>query len=190
VINPERLAERLETGTLPVLPGPGGHRPAAVLVPLLLEAGAWHCLFTERPHDLPIHPGQVSFPGGRAEPGDADLVATALREATEEIELPASRVTVLGALPPRLTITDYWLTPIVGVVAPDTPLVPSPREVAEIFTVPWDWLADPANRTTEYRDHPRHGPAAPVLFYRWPGHTIWGLTARIVSELAELTTGR
>jgi 8-oxo-dGTP pyrophosphatase MutT (NUDIX family) len=190
VIDPEHLAARLNPERPPVLPGPGGHRPAAVLVPLVLENGAWHGLFTERPHDLPIHPGQVSFPGGRAEPGDPDLAATALREAEEEIGLAASRVTLLGALPPRLTITDYWLTPIVGIVAPGTPLVPSPREVAEIFTVPWDWLADPANVTTEYRDHPRLGPATPVLFYRWPGHTIWGLTARIVSELAALARER
>src|SRR5260221_1603387 len=101
------------------LPGRGGRAiPAAVLVPLVNRDDGLMLLLTQRSADLPDHPGQISFPGGRVEPGDASHADAALRKATEEVGLPAERVAVLGELAPYETVTGYRVTPIVGWVEP------------------------------------------------------------------------
>ena len=126
------------------LPGREGEpRSAAVLVPIVNRPDGLAVLFTERSVDLPDHPGQISFPGGRIEPGDADAVAAALREAEEEIGLPRDRVTLLGRLADYETVTGYRVTPIVGWVEPPFPLKPDPVEVADVFEVPLSFLLDP-----------------------------------------------
>jgi 8-oxo-dGTP pyrophosphatase MutT (NUDIX family) len=108
-------------------------------------------LLTQRSADLPDHPGQISFPGGRVEPHDASPAAAALREAAEEVGLPATRVSVLGRLEDYETVTGYRVTPIVGWVEPPFSLTLDPVEVAEAFEVPLAFLLDPANQQRHFR---------------------------------------
>jgi 8-oxo-dGTP pyrophosphatase MutT (NUDIX family) len=125
--------------------------PAAVLVPLVNRPEGLQVLLTERSANLPDHPGQISFPGGRVEPEDADDVAAALREAQEETGLDPSRVTVLGQLPVYETVTGFRVTPVVGWVEPPITLAPDPVEVASVFEVPLAFLLDPANQQRKFR---------------------------------------
>jgi 8-oxo-dGTP pyrophosphatase MutT (NUDIX family) len=124
---------------------------AAVLVPIVNRPGGLQVLLTQRSADLPDHPGQISFPGGRVEPGDASPAAAALREATEEVGLPATQVSVLGRLAEYETVTGYRVTPIVGWVEPPFSLTLDPVEVAAAFEVPLAFLLDPANQQRHFR---------------------------------------
>jgi 8-oxo-dGTP pyrophosphatase MutT (NUDIX family) len=134
------------------LPGrEGDPRPAAVLVPLVHRDPELTVLFTERSQDLPDHPGQISFPGGRIEPGDADAAVAALREAEEEVALARERVTLLGRLTEYETVTGYRVTPVVGWIEPPFELKPDPVEVADVFEVPLSFLLDPANQKRHFR---------------------------------------
>jgi 8-oxo-dGTP pyrophosphatase MutT (NUDIX family) len=147
-------------------------------------------LLTQRTDHLNDHPSQISFPGGRAEPSDADVVATALREAHEEIGLEAAQVEVLGVLPTYTTGTGFVVTPVVGLVRPAFELKPDPFEVAEVFEAPLAWLMDPAH-------HQRHavdvgGVRREFLSIPWPGtdaagrprrYFIWGATAAMLRNL-------
>lgn len=129
----------------------GRARPAAVLVPLVNREEGLTVLLTQRSANLPDHPGQISFPGGRIEPEDADADAAALREANEEIGLPGPRVTLLGRLADYETVTGYRVTPVVGWVEPPFPVMPDPVEVADVFEVPLTFLLDPANQRRHFR---------------------------------------
>jgi len=111
-------------------------RPAAVLIPLYREDGEWRVLFTERTHTVEDHKGQVAFPGGRVDDGDASRVDTALRETEEEIGLKRADVAVLGQLDELLTVTQYRVTPVVGVFPWPYPFVLSAHELSEVFGVP------------------------------------------------------
>ena len=134
------------------LPGREGHAtPAAVLVPLVNRPRGLTLLLTQRSADLPDHPGQISFPGGRVEPSDPSLAHAALREATEEVGLPAERVAVLGELAPYDTVSGYRVTPVVGWVEPPFAVVADPVEVADVFEVPLAFLLDPANQQRHFR---------------------------------------
>ena len=134
------------------LPGrEGDPKPAAVLVPLVHRDDGLTVLFTERSLDLPDHPGQISFPGGRIEPGDADAPVAALREAEEEVGLARERVTLLGRLAEYETVTGYRVTPVVGWLEPPFELKPDPIEVADVFEVPLAFLLDPANQKRHFR---------------------------------------
>ena len=120
-------------------------RPASVLIPIVVHADAACVLLTERTAHLHDHAGQISFPGGRVEKGDADAIATALREAHEEIGLPPADVDVIGTLPEYLTATAYRVTPVIGLVErPFTPVLDA-FEVSEVFEVPLAFLMDPIN---------------------------------------------
>ncbi len=162
-------------------------RPAAVLIPLLRKAGAWHLLFIRRtraPHDR--HGGQVAFPGGRCDPGDPDAKAAALREAEEEIGLHPQDVRLLGLLRPMLTITNYRVTPVVGAMPWPYPLRPQPEEVSRIFTIPLTWLADPANRRVELRQpNPLTRPVPVIYFHPYDDEILWGASARMTLLLLE-----
>ncbi|HRF48521.1 MAG TPA: CoA pyrophosphatase [Anaerolineales bacterium] len=170
------------------LPAPAEdeHRPAAVLIPLYEEHDEWHLLLTQRTDTVSTHKGQVAFPGGRADPEDADAVATALREAHEEIGLPPNRVEVLGRLDDLITVTRYRVTPIVARIPWPVRLTPSPYELSAVFGVPVRWLADPANRVVEHREPPVPGPRLEVIHWPYAGFDIWGASARMILNLLEI----
>jgi 8-oxo-dGTP pyrophosphatase MutT (NUDIX family) len=153
---------------------------AAVLVPLFIDHGVAHAVFTERRHDLPRHAGEISFPGGRRERADADLIATALRETHEEIGLPASEVTIIGSLEPApLIATGFGVYPFVGIVPAGFNWTPSDREVAAVIELSLPAVAAGYGR----RQIERRGSTIRTDTYVVDGHTIWGATARIVTDL-------
>ena len=153
---------------------------AAVLVPLYLDRGRLHAVFTKRHDDLRRHPGEISFPGGRYDEGEPDLRATALREANEEIGLPEDAVDVVGALQPTSTIaTGYAVYPFVGLIAAGRTWTPSAGEVAEVLELPLDaLLAGYARRRLIRRGMPIRTDT-----YMVGDHLIWGATARILADL-------
>ena len=157
-------------------------KPAAVLVPIVSRPDQLTVLFTQRTTHLKAHAGQVSFPGGRAEPGDASPEFTALREAQEEIGVDPSRVEVLARLPDYHTRTGYIVAPIIGLLTPPLELVPDPREVADVFEVPLAFLLDPANHHRQTRVLQGRS----VGYYEMPyqGRHIWGATAGMIVNLS------
>jgi 8-oxo-dGTP pyrophosphatase MutT (NUDIX family) len=155
--------------------------PASVLVPIVTHGAGLTVLFTQRTAHLRAHSGQVSFPGGRAEPGDASPEFTALRETQEEIGLAPERIEVLARMPEYLTRTGYRVTPVVGLVPPPLELVPDPREVEEVFEVPLAFLLDPANHQRETRDLAGRNVGFWVMQY--DRHRIWGATAGMLVNL-------
>jgi 8-oxo-dGTP pyrophosphatase MutT (NUDIX family) len=158
---------------------------AAVLVPLLVVDGALHLLFTRRSTSLTHHQGQVAFPGGTRDPDDADLLATALREAHEEIGLAPNDVQILGPLDDLETMSSrFVITPFVGLVPHPYPWRPSPREVDAVFTVAVDRLREPGIEQRETWDF--GGQEYPVDLYKVDGHVIWGATHRMTRGLLEL----
>ncbi|MDN7604386.1 CoA pyrophosphatase [Burkholderia gladioli] len=165
----------------------GDPRIAAVLVPLVARTDGLTVLLTQRADHLTDHPGQISFPGGRHEPGDADSTATALREAREEIALDREHVEVLGALPDYLTGTGYRVTPVVGIVHPPFTVQADTLEVAEIFEVPLAFLMAPERhevRLFKWEGGERRFFAMPYPNGRDDGHYfIWGATAGMLRNL-------
>jgi 8-oxo-dGTP pyrophosphatase MutT (NUDIX family) len=158
--------------------------PAAVLVPLVNRQAGVHVLLTQRTAHLNDHAGQISFPGGRVDAGDADRIDTALREAEEETGLPRAKVDVLGFLPDYDIMTGFRVTPVVGWVEPPFPIAPDPFEVADIFEVPLEFLLDPANHRRHSRtvdDCTRHYYSMP-----WENRNIWGATAGMLHTLYRL----
>lgn len=161
-------------------------RPAAVLVPLYRDEDRWHVLFTRRTDTVADHRGQVAFPGGRLDDERETPEAAALREAQEEIGLDPADVEILGRLEPLFTVTQYLVTPVVGVIPWPYAFRPSRAEVARIFGVPLDWLRDPANLEMRRRATP-FGKSVPVYYFRpYEGEIIWGVTARILLNLLEV----
>ncbi len=165
----------------------GDPRPAAVLIPLLRKEDAWEILFTRRTETLPEHSGQVAFPGGRSDPDDATPEATALREAREEIGLNPADVQILGRLKYYLTVTNYRVTPIVGIIPWPISLHLEEEEVSRVFTIPLDWLADPSNREEKLRSLPAPVPPVKVIYYHlYDNEILWGATARITVTLINI----
>jgi peroxisomal coenzyme A diphosphatase NUDT7 len=163
-----------------------GFRESAVLVPIVVEAGApARVLFTVRRADLPTHAGQVSFPGGKRDADDADAAACAIREASEELGIEPAAVDVLGLLDDVPTPTGFVITPVVARVRGPVELHPSQHEVAEAFAVPLDELRDPARHTTG-GERSFLGVHYVMHEYRWESHRIWGATARMVHDLIGL----
>jgi len=172
------IRERLEAQPAKLLNLPGlSLRESAVLAPLFMRDGVACALFTRRPMTLRTHAGQISFPGGARDPSDATPLHTALRETHEELGIPPDRVEVLGMLDEIPTITEYRITPFVGVIPPDFKYVPS-SEVEEVIEVPLVHLLDPATHRTEQWQV--GGQEHDVYFYDYGHHHIWGATARIL----------
>ena len=155
--------------------------PAAVLVPLVNQLGGITVLLTQRTGHLHDHAGQVSFPGGRVDEADVDRVATALREAAEEIGLAPSAVEIIGSLPEWDIPTGFRVTPVVGWIEPPLHLTLDSFEVAEVFEVPLAFFLDPAN-------HERHcdeisGRKRNYYAMPYQGRNIWGATAGMLHTL-------
>jgi 8-oxo-dGTP pyrophosphatase MutT (NUDIX family) len=159
----------------------GAVTAAAVLVPIIGRPDGLTVLFTRRTAQLKAHSGQISFPGGRAEPGDPSAEHTALREAEEEIGLPPARVEVLGQLAEYHTRTGFRVTPVIGLIQPPLEVLPDAREVDEVFEVPLAFLLDPANHRRERREI--GGRMASYYVIEHQGRLIWGATAGMLLNL-------
>ena len=159
---------------------------AAVLIPFLRSEGSWQILFTRRTEHLETHKGQVAFPGGAADAGDASPEETALRETYEEIGIQARAVRLLGRMRATPTVTRFLVTPVVGVIDWPVPLILQEREVSRVFRVPLAWLADERNHEERLHER-RNGTVENVVFFQpYDGETIWGVTGGILHELLGL----
>ena len=163
-------------------------RQASVLIPLLQKDNAWHILFIRRAeHSEDIHSGQVAFPGGGAHPEDPDPEITALREAFEEIGLEPGDVQIVGWLNEFITISSYRVTPIVGIIPWPYSFHLDENEVSRAFTIPLDWLADPANHSTQNRVlPPPYHPISVIYFKPYDGEILWGASARFTLGLIDI----
>jgi 8-oxo-dGTP pyrophosphatase MutT (NUDIX family) len=155
--------------------------PAAVLVPIVLRDDP-ALLLTKRTSHLKSHAGQVSFPGGRIDPGDANAEAAALREAHEEIALDPARVEVIGRMDDYVTGTGYIITPVIGLLPSALTYVASPHEVEAVFEFPFSVLLDP-EAPRRQKQHVR-GVWREYWVWPHPEHFIWGATAAIMFHLA------
>lgn len=181
-------AESLEQALEPILLDPAeaaglevhGRTRAAVLVPLYVDDGALHAVFTRRRADMRRHAGEISFPGGRRDDDDPSLLHTALRESHEEIGLPSDAVRVVGALQPTPTIaTNYAVYPFVGIIEPGHEWVPSHAEVAEVLELGLRDLREGRDRRRLIR---RGIPFRTDVFVVGE-QLVWGATARILADL-------
>ncbi len=169
---------------LPIQPVPlaSHQRNAAVLLPIICKPEPT-LLFTQRAANLRSHAGQIAFPGGAADPDDFSLIATALREAEEEVSLPQNKVQILGQLAPLDSIGGYCVTPVIGLVSAPISFQTNPAEVASIFEVP---LVDTLSLSHyRYLDIKRRNRQRRVYFFWHQEHMIWGLTAAIIYRLAQ-----
>lgn len=169
-----------------MLQGPA--REAAVLIPFFRIDDAWHILYIRRAlFEGDRHSGQVAFAGGKRDACDVSLEATALREAEEEVGLLPGDVTLLGNLNHHHTISEFQVTPYVGIFSWPYALVLDETEVARAFTMPLNWLADESNYRIEHRQHPDSKRPWPIIYYEhYDGELLWGATARMTLSLIEV----
>ena len=158
--------------------------PSAVLIPIFHKNGEPHLLLTLRTETVASHKGQISFPGGTREKGDRDLLATALRETFEEVGIRPDDVEVLGELDDLLAVTNFVVTPFVGVFPYPYDFRVSYDEIAELIEIPLSFFIDPRNRRAEERLY--RGRNATVYFYDYGKYTVWGVTARILKGFVDL----
>jgi len=163
--------------------GAGPRAPAAVLVGLVPHAEGVHVLLTRRTEHLRLHAGQVSFPGGRIEASDVDVIAAALRETAEETGIAPDRLQPLGYLDCFETISGFCVTPVVARLAPGYALEPDPNEVAEVFEVPLAFLLDATRLQLRHIDW--RGRQREVYEYDYEGRRIWGATAAMLVNLKQ-----
>ncbi len=177
----DKLADRTLQGIAPS----SDHRRAGVLVPLFVKENELWLLFTKRSDKLLTHRGQVSFPGGAHEPGDRDLKDTAIRETEEELGLERKQIVLLGRLSPIVTSTNFYVEPYVGAIPHPAELKPSSDEIEALWEIPISALMTP----TAVEERVFEGRDRPVLFYHYGQKTVWGATARILSELLDVLAG-
>ena len=173
-LNPEIKTEIAESGRL---------RAAAVLCGLVERRDGLHVVLTQRPDTMREHAGQIAFPGGKIDEGDDGPIAAALREAEEEIGLIAAQADILGRIDPYVTGTGFQVEPVVAMIDGGFQARPDPREVADVFETPLDFLMDPANlkrHSGEWGGRRRFYYAIP-----WEGRYIWGATAGMLKSLAD-----
>ncbi|PLX41174.1 MAG: CoA pyrophosphatase [Deltaproteobacteria bacterium] len=178
----EEIRKKLKAFPRHVEP-PGAHDPAAVALTLLNSENGIEVLFTKRTDDVEHHKGEISFPGGRMDPGDASLTDAALRETWEEVGIEPHELEVLGYMDDRISISGYLVTPVVVYLERENyPLKPQPREVDEIIRVPLSHLVNPDN----YRLDTSTYPGMAIHRFTWEQHEIWGLTGAIMNQFLEL----
>jgi len=178
-----RLRERLARRAPMEIDAPQ-YRRAAVLIPLLRNgAGGWSILFTRRSEQLAAHSGQVAFPGGGVEAGEA-LHAAAVREAREEVGIPSERVELIGRLDDVVTNSGFLVAPFAGVIHERSDYVMQEGEVVEVFEVPIEALLDPGKPEVRYVSW--RNRRYPTYSYRYEAHEIWGLTAQMLKALLDL----
>lgn len=171
---------------IPAAEVPAGFRPASVLIPLYPHAGEVRVLLTRRTHALPTHAGEISFPGGRREPGEGARSA-ALREAREEVGLDPGLVSVLGEMDEVWSVGGYLVRPFVGWLD-ERPLIrPDAGEIAAVLEPSLRELMDPVVHRVERME--ARGRAYPVHFFDWEGQVIWGLTGGLLYRLILLLRG-
>lgn len=161
---------------------------AAVLLPIL-DRGQAHIVFAKRTERVGHHKGQIAFPGGTVDPGDASPAAAALRECEEEIALPPAAVEILGALDDTETFaTQFVITPFVGLIRQPVAFQPDGREIEQVIEVPVAALLEAG--TFRVEEWERDGVRRPVYFFDYRGETIWGATARILKQYLDLVAPR
>jgi 8-oxo-dGTP pyrophosphatase MutT (NUDIX family) len=174
-------------------------RPAAVLIPLFIgnttegAENVWQVLLTRRTNSVAEHQGQVAFPGGRADPSDTTPEMTALREAKEEIGLDPNQVRILGRMQSMHTISNYMVTPIVGVIPWPFSIHLEETEVSRVFSIPLNWLADPNNHEIRNRTIPEafikllNKKNFPVIYFQpYNDELLWGVSAEITLRLIDI----
>ena len=174
----------------PILLEETGGKRAAVLVPVYMHDDKLHIVFTKRTDRVESHKGEISFPGGRRDDEDRDLIETALREAQEEVGLRPEHVTIIGQLDDMVTISDYHVSAYVGEIDPSTlPYIwlPQEAEVAEVLEVPLPHLLDEAN-ITEVVARQRDGEIVSREGFVFHEHVIWGATGRMLRNFLTVTT--
>lgn len=180
----KKIKEILASRTKNPLPDSQGKR-AAVLIPLFKKDGEYHILFTKRTEKVEHHKGQISFPGGRQDKNDPHLLATALREAEEEMGIAPQDVEILGELDDFCTAsTDFCISPFVALIPYPYPFQVNPHEIAEVIEAPLSALRLESQMHQEI--FLREGELVPVYFYEYQNYTIWGATARILKEFLDL----
>jgi 8-oxo-dGTP pyrophosphatase MutT (NUDIX family) len=176
--------------------GLSGHHPlknpqiqkrASVLIPLLEADGELFVMLTQRSDQLRSHAGQVSFPGGKQDPQDANSLETALRETNEEIGLPQEKIEIIGKLDQILSLHYYLVTPFVGLIPNDFVPVPNEDEIEAVFKVPLSFFMNSEQHWTEEFKT----PIATILahHFEFKGFDIWGLTAKLILRLLEIGLG-
>jgi len=158
-------------------------KPAGVLIPVIERAASLSVLLTQRSAELKHHAGQISFPGGRMEEADADILATALRETHEEVGIAPRQVSVIGYLPPMPTVTGYAVTAVVGLVSVAEELVIDTSEVEYAFEVPLSFLLD--RRNQQPVEHEFHGRRISMIEFVYDDQHIWGATAHMLMQLGK-----
>jgi 8-oxo-dGTP pyrophosphatase MutT (NUDIX family) len=159
----------------------GDLKAAGVLVPIINRSAGLTVLLTQRSSELRLHAGQVSFPGGRMEGSDKDIVATALRETHEEVGIHPDNVEVAGFLDPAPTVTGYAVTPVIGLIAEPVSIVIDPGEVEAAFEVPLGFLLDQDNQQDSVRVF--EGVEIEIVEFNYADRRIWGATASMLIQL-------
>ncbi len=168
----------------PILISPDGHKEAAVLIPVFVHDKKWRVLLTRRSAKVEHHKGEISFPGGHRDDTDPDLEFTALRENEEEIGVGADEVEILGRIDDIITVTDFKVTPFVGIIPYPYDFVPSEIEIDEILVLPLDEFTKPENVTKQIWKKGEED--YPVYFFNIMGHNVWGATARMLKQFLEI----
>lgn len=178
----ERVRDRLRD-RVPAKTNAGGLRPAAVLIPIVVDPGGEALLLTRRADTLRRQPGDISFPGGAVDPSDETPLAAALRESREEVGLDSDAVTLLGQMDERGTVTGFRITPFVGAILQPYDFEPN-HEVGGLLKVPLEALSDPNALSIEKRQV--NGRVRDVYHYRYREHDIWGITGQLVRDFLQL----